>query len=158
AGYVCNGKGYQLAVYFRDHIFMKHRLHEILSKRYPALLWTIFIFILMVIPGNMLPKEDKTFIPNLDKLVHAILFGSFVFLWSYYYTVKKNTILVGRYTSLLIIASLYGIATEFIQKYFIPNRDFSIYDIAADIAGALIGYLIVRLTFSRIKISTGTSS
>jgi VanZ family protein len=137
---------------------MQRRIRQILSKRYPALLWTIFIFILMTIPGNMLPREDTTFIPNLDKLVHAILFGTFVFLWSYYYTLKKNTILISRYTALLIIASLYGIATEFIQKYLIPNRDFSIYDITADIAGAVIGYIIVRITFSRFKIPADTSS
>jgi VanZ family protein len=137
---------------------MQRRLRQILSKRYPAQLWTVFIFVLMAIPGNMLPREETTFIPNLDKLVHAILFGSFVFLWSYYYTVKKNAILVSRYTSLLIIASLYGIGTEFMQKYFIPNRDFSIYDIAADIAGAIIGYIVVRVIFSRSKIPADTSS
>jgi VanZ family protein len=137
---------------------MQRRLRQILSKRYPAQLWTVFIFVLMAIPGNMLPREETTFIPNLDKLVHAILFGSFVFLWSYYYTVKKNAILVSRYTSLLIIASLYGIGTEFMQKYLIPNRDFSIYDIAADIAGAVIGYIVVRVMFSRSKIPADTSS
>ena len=105
----------------------------------------------MAIPGNMLPREDKTFIPNLDKLVHAILFGSFVFLWSFYYTAKKNMVLVSRYNSLLIIACLYGIATELMQKYFIPNRDFSMYDIAADMTGALAGYLFVRMAISRFK-------
>jgi VanZ family protein len=136
---------------------MQRRLRQILSKRYPAQLWTVFIFVLMAIPGNMLPREETTFIPNLDKLVHAILFGSFVFLWSYYYTVKKNAILVSRYTVLLIIASLYGIGTEFMQKYFIPNRDFSIYDIAADIAGAVVGYIVVRVIFSRYKIPADTS-
>jgi VanZ family protein len=136
---------------------MQRRIRQILSKRYPAQLWTIFIFILMIIPGNMFPREETTFIPNLDKLIHAILFGSFVFLWSYYYTIKKNAILINRYTTLLIIAGLYGIATEFIQKYFIPNRDFSVYDITADIAGAVIGYVIVRIKFSRFKIPADTS-
>ena len=130
---------------------MQRRLQNLLSKRYPAQLWTIFIFILMAIPGNMLPREDKTFIPNLDKLVHAILFGSFVFLWSFYYTAKKNMVSVRRYNSLLIIACLYGIATELMQKYFIPNRDFSLFDIAADMTGALAGYLFVRLAISRLK-------
>jgi hypothetical protein len=40
---------------------MRRRLQLILSKRNPALLWTIFIFILTAIPGNYLPKEEKTF-------------------------------------------------------------------------------------------------
>jgi VanZ family protein len=37
------------------------------------------------------------------------------------------------------------------QKYFIPNRDYDIYDIAADTTGAIIGYIIVRLKFPGIK-------
>jgi len=107
----------------------------------------------MAIPGKMLPNESKTLIPNLDKLVHATLFGGFVFLWSCYYASRKkiNNNLNWRITSLLIIACLYGVATELMQKYFIPNRDYDIYDIAADATGAVIGYIIVRIMFSRIK-------
>lgn len=130
---------------------MLKRLQQVLSKRYPATLWTIFILILMVIPGNMLPREETTFIPNLDKLVHAILFGSFVFLWCYYFTARNNTIKVGRYNLVLLVACLYGVATELIQKYFIPMRDFSIFDIIADASGAVIGYIVVRLIIHRIK-------
>jgi VanZ family protein len=130
---------------------MLKRLQKILSKRYPARLWTIFIFILMVIPGNMLPREETTFIPNLDKLVHAILFGSFVFLWCYYYTARNKCVLVGRYNLILLVACLYGVATELIQKYFIPMRDFSIFDIIADASGAVIGYVAFRLIIHKIK-------
>ena len=39
---------------------------------------------------------------------------------------------------------------EYVQKYLIPNRDFDIYDIVADIIGAATGYFIVRLIVSRI--------
>ena len=130
---------------------MLKRLQQILSKRYPARFWTIFILILMVIPGNMLPNEETTFIPNLDKLIHAILFGSFVFLWCYYFTARNNSVSVGRYNMILGIACLYGVATELIQKYLIPMRDFSIFDIIADASGAVIGYIIIRLIIHKIK-------
>ena len=92
-------------------------------------------------------------IPNLDKFIHVILFGSFVFLWSFYFAAKreKNNNHNHRFILILIIACLYGIGMEFIQKYFIPNRDFDIYDIAADITGALGGYFIIRMTIHRIK-------
>jgi VanZ family protein len=132
---------------------MRTRLRQLLSNRSTAIAWTIFILILMAIPGKMLPNENKTFIPNLDKFVHAILFGGFVFLWSFYFASKKkiNNNLNRRFTSLLIIACVYGVATELMQKYFIPNRDYDIYDIAADASGAVIGYIIVRLTFFRTK-------
>ena len=132
---------------------MRQRLQKLLSKRTPALLWTILIFILMAIPGNMLPKEEKTFIPNLDKLVHATLFGSFVFLWSIYYATRKekNNHSDSRFVLILIIACLYGVATELMQKYLIPNRDYDIYDIMADSIGAALGFLFVRLTVKWFK-------
>src|ERR1700733_15052533 len=105
---------------------MRQRLQKLLSKHTLAIIWTLFILILMAIPGNMLPHEEKTFIPNLDKLVHATLFGSFVFLWSIYYATKKekNNHNNSRFVLILIIACLYGVATEFMQKYLIPNRDY----------------------------------
>jgi VanZ family protein len=134
---------------------MLHRLQKLLSKRTPALLWTILIFILMAIPGNMLPHEETTFIPNLDKLVHFTLFGTFVFLWSVYYATKKekNYNSHNRFTLILIIACLYGVATELMQKYFIPNRDYDIYDILADSIGAVVGFLFVHLTIKWFKTS-----
>ena len=127
---------------------MRQRLQKLLSKHTPALLWTIFILILMVIPGNMLPKAEKTFIPNLDKLIHATLFGSFVFLWSIYYATRKekNNHSDSRFVLILIIACLYGVATELMQKYLIPNRDYDLFDIMADSIGAVLGFLIVLLT------------
>ena len=52
---------------------------------------------------------------------------------------KKNAILTQTgIFAILVIACLYGVATEFIQKYFIPNRDFDIYDIAADLQVQLL--------------------
>ncbi|HEY4935198.1 MAG TPA: VanZ family protein [Puia sp.] len=132
---------------------MRHRLYQIFSNRLPALLWTIIVFILLALPGNMLPNENHLAIPNLDKYVHIILFGSFVFLWSFYYGAKqeKNNNFYRRSVYILIIACLYGTAMEYVQKYFIPNRYFDIYDIAADVAGAVAGFLIIRLTFSRFR-------
>jgi VanZ family protein len=128
---------------------MRHRLFQIFSKRFPALIWTIIIFILLALPGNMLPNENRLAIPNLDKYVHIILFGSFVFLWSFYYSAKPGNNSSLRHSAvILIIACLYGTAMEYVQKYFIPNRDYDIYDIAADIVGAVAGFLFIRLTFS----------
>jgi VanZ family protein len=134
---------------------MRKRLQKLLSKNIYARLWTIFILILMAIPGNMLPHEEKTFIPNLDKLVHATLFGSFVFLWSIYYAIRKdrNNHSDSRFVLILIIACLYGVATELMQKYIIPNRDYDIFDILADSVGAVLGLLFVLLTVKWFRTS-----
>ena len=132
---------------------MRQRLHNLFSKRTTAVLWTFFILILMAIPGKMLPEEEKTFIPNLDKLVHATLFGCFVFLWSIYYATRKerNNHSNSRYFLIMIVACLYGYGTELMQKYIIPNRDYDIYDILADSIGAVLGFLFVRLTVNWFK-------
>ena len=134
---------------------MRQRLQKLLSKHTPARLWTVFIFLLMAIPGNMLPKEEKTFIPNFDKLIHATLFGSFVFLWSIYYDTRKekNNHSNSRFVLILIIACLYGVATELMQKYLIPNRDYDIFDIMADSIGAVLGFIFVLLTVKWFRTS-----
>jgi VanZ family protein len=134
---------------------MLQRLQKLLSNHTLARLWTVFILILMAIPGNLLPREEKTFIPNLDKLVHATLFGSFVFLWSIYYATRKekNNHSDSRFVLILIIACLYGVATELMQKYLIPNRDYDIYDIMADSIGAVLGFLFVLLTVKWFRTS-----
>ena len=38
----------------------------------------------------------------------------------------------------------YGVLMEFIQHFFVPLRSFDIGDIAADAAGCLIGFLLVK--------------
>lgn len=125
---------------------MPKRLYRILSNRLPALAWTFFIFILLSLPGKMLPNEQHFSIPQLDKIVHIILFGSFVFLWSFYFSARGgNANLNRKYLQITIIACLYGYAMELIQKYFIPNRDYDILDIAADVIGAIIGFIVVRM-------------
>jgi VanZ family protein len=128
-------------------------LYRILSNRIPALSWTCVIFILLVLPGNMLPNENHMTIPNLDKIVHMILFGSFVFLWSFYFAAKdpKKDKSGNRSLRMLIIACLYGIVMEFVQKYLIPNRDFDLYDIVADVAGSVAGYFVVRKVAGRLE-------
>ena len=128
---------------------MPRHLYRLLSYRFPAVTWTLIIFILLALPGNMLPNESHFSIPQLDKIVHIVLFGSFVFLWSFYFSTKNaDAKLLGKYLRVTVIACLYGIAMEVIQKYFIPNRDFDLYDIAADIVGAIGGYLVVRMATS----------
>ena len=40
-----------------------------------------------------------------------------------------------------IVCIAYGVAMEFVQKYFIPNRSFDIGDIMADTVGSLLGLM-----------------
>ena len=104
--------------------------------------WTLLIFILLIIPQEDIPGDDIFSITDFDKLVHAVLFGVFVWLWANWYRGRgkvqvRNTVTV----IITITACIYGIAMEFFQKYF-TNRQFDDGDILADIIGALAGALI----------------
>jgi len=120
----------------------------VLKKNVPAIIfaviWLLLVTSLLCIPGTRLPKitwEDKVW---LDKWVHIFLFMILVILWSKAYSHKKNTNSGGRkiFFEIMIVGCFYGIAMEFVQKYFIPFRSFDVGDIIADAIGCVVGYLI----------------
>lgn len=110
-----------------------------------ALLWTLLILILLVIPGKDIPPGPQ--IPNLDKIAHVFLFGVQVFLWSKFISESKRNDLPGRFLVICLMSSAFGIMMEFVQKYLVPNRSFEIEDILADILGSVMGWLLYRFFF-----------
>lgn len=112
--------------------------------------WTLIIFILLAMPGSVIPKEKTFSIPQFDKFIHMVLFGGFVFLWSFYFSTKKlaSKKLTRLFFFIFIIACSYGTGMEYVQKYFIPGRDYDQGDIIADMMGAALayGFCNIRLT------------
>jgi len=115
---------------------------KILAKRYPALIWTLIIFILLTIPGSLLPPEPGFKIPDFDKYIHIGIFCVFVVLWSFYFAAKTDKKNRSIFFVLFMSACLYGITMEYVQKYFIPRRDFDVEDILADVIGSALGFII----------------
>ena len=117
-------------------------LKKYFSKLYWAIIWTIVIFILLSLPGSMIPNESTFVIPNFDKVVHIGLFGGFVLLWSLYFSTKQldPKRLLRTFFLIFIIAVVYGIGMEYVQKYFIPLRYYDEADIIADMIGAGLAY------------------
>ncbi len=112
-----------------------------LSTIWPALLWSIAIFILLIIPGKEFPQGPE--VPSFDKVIHAFLFGMLVWLWCVYFrNSSKHIVNVWAFFLIFLLSSIYGIAMEYVQKYFVENRAFEPGDIIADITGAAIGWLI----------------
>lgn len=52
---------------------------------------------------------------------------------------------------IMILASMFGLAIEFIQKYFVTGRTFDLLDWAADSFGAIVAFFYCRY---RIEKST----
>jgi VanZ family protein len=114
-----------------------------------AVIWFLLVTSLLCIPGSKLPKitwQDKIW---LDKWVHIFLFMILVILWSMAYSHKKSTQIDNRkiFFQIMVVGWFYGIAMEFVQKYFIPFRSFDLGDIIADGIGCVVGYFFAIKRF-----------
>ncbi len=118
-----------------------------LKKIIPGIAWFFLVLFLICLPGNEFPKDiewlDKIY---FDKFVHIGLFGILTFLWMMPF-VKSNINNKSKIKVILKIAfavSIWGLTTEFIQKFFIPFRAFDLWDWAADSVGVLMAWLYWR--------------
>ena len=118
-----------------------------LSRLYVPIIWTLLIIIAMCIPGRYIPNESKFALPNFDKLVHVALFGGFVFLWCLFLTTRdlSFTRLMLGFFCFYMLSNGLGVAMEYVQKYWIPGRDYDLGDIIADMVGAGCGYGFTNL-------------
>lgn len=107
----------------------------------PGIAWFFLILVLICLPGSKIPSVE-TWLNDIyfDKWVHTGLFAGLTFLFIYPMSkldltasVKKNSAI-----KIAIAAWVWALTTEFIQKYFIPDRSFDIFDWAADSLGILI--------------------
>jgi VanZ family protein len=57
----------------------------------------------------------------------------------------KDHRLLRLFFLVFILADIYGIGMEFMQKYYIPGRDFDEADIIADMIGASLAYGLSNL-------------
>ncbi|MEO6219206.1 MAG: VanZ family protein [Ginsengibacter sp.] len=121
------------------------------KKFLPGIAWFLIILLLTCLPGRDLPKIrwfDKLY---LDKWVHLGMFAGLTFLFSFPFF-KAHLSSTKKFTYFLwiaIAASFWGLAIEFIQKYFVTGRSFDLLDWAADSIGALIAFWFCRFRIEK---------
>ena len=103
------------------------------------IIWAIFIGILTLLPGSVIPNISWDFI-SIDKTVHITLFTVLVFLGlvgSHYGKLK----LFGKWPVITSISAaiIYGYLIELLQSY-VPQRSYDFADLTADCVGTLVGY------------------
>jgi len=128
---------------------MMHFFKKYLGKIYAAIGWTFLLILLLTLPGSMLPNESHFSIPQFDKFVHITLFGGFVLLWNFYLSRRplSTKALLRWFFLIFMLGNALGIGMEFVQKYWIPFRDFDTEDIIADMIGAGLGYGVSNIYF-----------
>lgn len=110
-------------------------------------LYLLAIFVLSSMPGETFPKVDFEF---SDKIVHVIVYG--ILFTLFFYSLKNQT----KYVKLheqslnysLLFTAIYGMTDE-IHQYFVHNRSCEFADWVADVAGALIMYIILKYFVSK---------
>jgi VanZ family protein len=120
---------------------------------WPALVWLIFIFIVCLANGNNFPKNDWLHGLHIDKIVHgAIYFIQFIlFAKGSLYYANRLEVPARIVEGYLLICGVVGTIIEYLQSNFSSNRAFDVWDMAANVVGAIIAsFLYERIC--RLKI------
>ncbi|MFM6926678.1 MAG: VanZ family protein [Ferruginibacter sp.] len=120
-------------------------------KRFiPGIAWFFLVLFLICLPGSDIPPvENWLSYIYFDKWVHVGLFSVLTFLFIYPLRKLDLTVIVKKNTAIKIAlaAWIWALTTEFIQRFFIPDRSFDMYDWAADSFGILVAYTWCRIKY-----------
>ena len=126
-------------------------IHKISFKKFiPGIAWFFLVVYLTCLPGNKLPHITWIInIPEYDKLIHIGLFGGLTFLFClpFYRSSFDAVQRLQYFTKIAVAVAIWGLAIEFIQKYWIPGRSFDLLDWAADSMGSLIAFGFYKTRF-----------
>lgn len=131
-----------------------NRIKSFFDTYIPAFFWWLIVLILICTPGKDLPKLGKwTELISLDKFIHVIIFGIMTFLFMRPLSKKNIDVQVKKqwFLKIAISVSIWGLVTEFIQRFWIEGRSFDMFDWAADSAGALLALFLCRKYFFNRK-------
>ena len=126
------------------------------KKFLPGIAWFFIICVLVFLPGKDVPEIGWMNSMQIDKLVHAGMFGGLIFLFFLPYF-KADISLRNKMNYLVRIslaAIVWGITVEFIQKFYIPGRSFDLFDWAADSAGVVIAFFVCKKINSKLSLSS----
>jgi len=120
-----------------------------ITKFIPGIAWFFILLFIMTLPGDEIPKVDWLERISFDKAVHIGTFAllAILFCWPLNKSGFNTKERLGFFIKISIAVSLWGLAIEFIQKYFVHGRSFDLLDWAADTVGALLAYWFCRRMF-----------
>ena len=121
--------------------FMSTRLKSLLYYWLPLIIYCIAIYIQSDFPAS---EHIPTF-EFSDKILHFLAYAVMgVLFYRAYQTLRLKDNLKMLILLSVVSASLYGISDE-IHQYFVPFRDASIFDVIANILGAICGVYLYSL-------------
>ena len=128
----------------------------------PVCVMTLLVAVLSLLPAHCFKQvvEPLPLLPNIDKIVHALMYASLTAAYMYALTNER----LRNLTAVLKIAlfvTLYGAVIEVCQNLFTTSRSMEMLDIIANAAGAFTSSLLIyawlRHRATRIPSSTPAS-
>lgn len=118
----------------------------------PGIAWFFISAVLLLMPGSDLPETvdwlDRIY---FDKWVHIFIFGLMIFL--FHSPLFKSSLPASKKISFGILIAIcfiaWGLAVEFLQKYYVPSRGYELSDWAADCAGVVFGSAFTYKIFKK---------
>lgn len=104
---------------------------------------TVVMLVGLLAPRNFVPPGERLSpsVPHQDKIIHLGLFAAFGYFWS---RAGNPPRLSGRRGLIVLAASLaLAIGTELAQGLNVIHRDPDLFDVLADLAGAVLGVAAV---------------
>jgi VanZ family protein len=116
----------------------------------PAIVWFLLVLYLLTMPATNIPQLDDWFSKyKLDKLAHTFLFAilTIAFIWPVGWSYFSNSRKYHIFVKIGIATSIWGLATEFIQKYLVIGRSFEMADWAFDTTGVILAVVFSKYFF-----------
>ena len=125
------------------------------NKFLPGVAWFFVVSALLFMPGKDVPSHDWLSIAYFDKWVHAGIFGllALLFMLPFGLSSLDQKEKLQYFIRIAIATSVWGLASEFIQKYWTTGRSFDLIDWCADSVGALTAFIICKKKYMKTKIA-----
>ena len=122
---------------------MAHLLVPNKKYLFAAITWTLIIAYLCLESSADLPKV-KVF--GIDKIVHCGFHFVFVMLWFLFFWNNNSSKNFNKFLKESVLLSFsYGIAIEIAQQLFTTTRQADVFDVLANLTGAILGYLTIQM-------------
>lgn len=104
---------------------------------FPAFFCLVAIPLLSLANFRNLPDAPALRLAGLDKVIHMLMYAALTSFWLYPMPIKRRTQPV-MMLGVVLVAGLYGALMEVCQAVFTTYRSFDIFDILANLGGAMV--------------------
>ncbi|WP_076671381.1 VanZ family protein [Pontibacter indicus] len=118
----------------------------ILRYNFFTIIWAAVIMVLTLLPSSSMPSLSIWEIFSFDSFAHAFMFAVLTFLmvvgFKKQYTYMRVQLHAIR--SAFFVSSMFGIAIELLQHFFILGRQGDIVDVLSNTIGCILGVLLFK--------------